>query len=289
MPSKSQKQHDLMVKACQSKEVADRVGISQAVACEFVSADLKEGLWGESNDYTAIHSYVNSLQDRVQKELTIVSPEELGQTFLLHITPEKNPVYAPRIGFRQSDSEDRTVPRITASPCLFGCIIGYAVLLGNFLNAQTYGTPLKETTWRNGVYIRKLPFKQALRPTKKLVYDVEASDEHWLVSYSDTTRTYPSEQIGKFFITQISLTPFQDRPPQQRYEIFLQLTEGIQFTEKLPLEPGHYCISFLLNHASTYKQSSEIEVTSISRTDFLARKKVVASLLSVTPSMLSRW
>ena len=289
MPSKSQKQHDLMVRACQSKEVADRIGISQSVACEFVDADLKAGLWGESDDFTAIHAYMDSLQERVQKELTIVSPEELGQAFLLHITPEKSPVYAPRIGFRQSDSEDRTVPRITASPCLFGCIIGYAVLLDNFINVQAYGTPLKETTWRNGVYIRKLPFKQALRPTKKLIYDVEASDEHWLVSYSDTTRTYPSEQIGKFFITQINLTPFQNRLPQQRYEIFLQLTESIRFTEKLPLEPGHYCISFLLDHTSTHEQSSDIEVTAISRSDFLARKKVVASLLSASSSLFSRW
>lgn len=45
MPSKSQKQHDLMLSACHSADFAKKVGIEQAVACEFVEADKKEGLW----------------------------------------------------------------------------------------------------------------------------------------------------------------------------------------------------------------------------------------------------
>ena len=45
MPSKSQKQHNMMVAACHSKEFADKIKISQDVACEFVEADKKEGLW----------------------------------------------------------------------------------------------------------------------------------------------------------------------------------------------------------------------------------------------------
>ena len=45
MPSKSKLQHDLMQAACHSKEFADKIKISQDVACEFVEADKKEGLW----------------------------------------------------------------------------------------------------------------------------------------------------------------------------------------------------------------------------------------------------
>ena len=45
MPSKSQKQHDFMLIACNNKEFAEKNGISQEAACEFVEADKKEGLW----------------------------------------------------------------------------------------------------------------------------------------------------------------------------------------------------------------------------------------------------
>ena len=289
MPSKSQKQHDLMVRACKSKAFAEQVGISQEVACEFVEADLKAGKWIESDDTIALHDYLASLQDKVRKELTIVTPEDLGQNFLLHITAEKNPVYVPRIGFRQADTEDRTVPRITASPFLLGCILGYAVLLSNFLYNEVYGITHKDVAWKNGLYIQKLPFKRALRPSRKLCYDVAASHEHWLVNYSKATQEYVSDRVGKFFINQVTLIPFQGRPPQQRYELFLHLTEGIPFAEKLWLDPGYYCLSFLLDHTTTYKAYSAVEATAITQAAFMERKKVVASLLSAEPSFFAKW
>lgn len=45
MPSKSQKQHDTMVAACKDAAFAKKIGIPQNVACEFVAADKKDGLW----------------------------------------------------------------------------------------------------------------------------------------------------------------------------------------------------------------------------------------------------
>lgn len=41
MPSKSEKQHRLMEAAAHNKEFADKVGIDQKVAREFVEADKK--------------------------------------------------------------------------------------------------------------------------------------------------------------------------------------------------------------------------------------------------------
>lgn len=45
MPSKSQAQHDAMLAACHSQEVADKMGIKMEQACEFVKADEDAGLW----------------------------------------------------------------------------------------------------------------------------------------------------------------------------------------------------------------------------------------------------
>lgn len=41
MPSVSEKQRRLMQAACHSKEFAEKAGISQEIACEFVEADKR--------------------------------------------------------------------------------------------------------------------------------------------------------------------------------------------------------------------------------------------------------
>ena len=42
MPSKSKKQHNLMAAAAHNKEFADRVGVPQEVAREFIEEDKKK-------------------------------------------------------------------------------------------------------------------------------------------------------------------------------------------------------------------------------------------------------
>lgn len=45
MPSKSRKQHDLMLSVAHSPEFAKKVGIKQEVAREFIEADREANLW----------------------------------------------------------------------------------------------------------------------------------------------------------------------------------------------------------------------------------------------------
>ena len=77
-----------------------------------------------------LEKYLESLSPDVKKNLKIVSTKDLGQDFLLHISPDKlsKVIFTPRIGNRQGRTEDRTVPRITVSPTLLGCHNGYALL-----------------------------------------------------------------------------------------------------------------------------------------------------------------
>lgn len=49
MPSKSQKQHNLMLAVSNDEALAEKVGITQAVAKEFLSKDAEEGLWQEGS------------------------------------------------------------------------------------------------------------------------------------------------------------------------------------------------------------------------------------------------
>lgn len=47
MPSKSQKQHNLMLAVSNDTDLSEKVGITQAVANEFLEKDAEEGIWQE--------------------------------------------------------------------------------------------------------------------------------------------------------------------------------------------------------------------------------------------------
>lgn len=49
MPSKSQKQHNLMLAVSNDPALAEKVGIDQTVANEFLEKDAAEGLWQEGS------------------------------------------------------------------------------------------------------------------------------------------------------------------------------------------------------------------------------------------------
>lgn len=50
MPSKSQEQHDFMQAAAHNAEFAEKAGIPQEVAKDYVEADKEAGLWQKSDD-----------------------------------------------------------------------------------------------------------------------------------------------------------------------------------------------------------------------------------------------
>lgn len=101
--------------------------------------------------------------------------------------------FIPQIGFRQADSEDRTIPRVCCSPNLVGAIVGHAAVSMNTIDSW-FDKKLAE------VSIYQMPFKEYIRPNTKLVYDADASEEHWVVPNDPSTVSFKAPLVGKFIM-----------------------------------------------------------------------------------------
>lgn len=74
MPSKSQKQHNLMLAVSNDEALAEKVGITQTVAKEFLEKDAEEGLWQEGS----MESFDEStLED--EEEMKDLMPDEVSE------------------------------------------------------------------------------------------------------------------------------------------------------------------------------------------------------------------
>lgn len=237
----------------------------------------------KNKDVEDIQYILSTLSEKVNKNTTIETPETLNQDFLLHISKDKNiKKFIPVIGQRQADSEDRTVPRLTCSVNILGCLIGYAASESEFLNGHN-------KNFRGGYYIYKVPFKACLRPNNKLVYDASMSGEHWLISYNPETSEYKGEIIGKIFYTFIQFTGRDDKNPVEEMELCIEVDEEIRFSEKIVLTKGYWLISGPSpNQTKNFKVYKDFEVKEITKSEYMNYKSRTANLLSVAP-IFSKW
>lgn len=226
---------------------------------------------------------------KVIKETEIVTPELLGQSFFLHLTPDKNRVkYEPKISKRQALNEDQTLPRVTVAPTLLGCFIGYSGAVPQTLN---YAPDENNKNYRQGYYINKIPFQYALKPTNKMVYDARRSDEHWLFTYNAETKEFPHTQIGKMFISSIIVNNRTNNVPDVWIELYVEVNDplGILFSKNITLKQGYWKIYGPgdINQLS-WDKDKKFTAIEISRNDYGSVKNRSAAMLSETipPSML---
>jgi hypothetical protein len=283
MPSKSKKQHDLMVAACKSKRFADKVKISQDVACEFVEADREAGLWQpNAEDFDAISQALNTLSEKARNNVTIVSKDDARTPYMLHITKDKNPKYIPRIGTKQASSEDRTVPRVTVADTIVGCILGYYLLPEEVFYS--------EKDFHNGVYIRKIPFEYCLKPNNKLVYDHSATNEHWLIPYNRETTEYKSEKVGTIIISKIEIIPVSGKPPEKVMHLQLELKEDLWLSDITLLEAGYWEVVYQITKTASYAGLRNLTSRKIDKSQYVGTKEKVAVLLSsASTNHFSSW
>ncbi len=221
--------------------------------------------------------------DKVAKNVTVVTKEELGQDFMLHISPVKmnNKPYIPWIGRRQANMEDRTIPRITVAPTLYGCYIGYGQLILQCINYN----PANHGDYKQGLYIHEIEFDESLKPNNKLVYDASRSDEHWLVTYDEETKVYKGKVIGKLFITEIKTKPISGKEIVVAATIYVEVNklEGIRFSKNIFLSKGYHVIENISEvHQCAWDKDKEITVKEISSSDYESAKRQSAAMLSLT-------
>jgi hypothetical protein len=216
--------------------------------------------------------------DKVKNNVRVVTPEEVGQNFFLHISTNTGiRKFVPTIGHRQADSENRTIPRICVAPSILGCLIGYSAIEYDFLSNQD--------DWKGGWKIYALPFEAALKPTSKLVYDSRHSDEHWLVAFNKETAEYIPETAGRIFYRSISYVARSGKVPAGEGTLYIEITkpEGFPFSKQYFLTKGYWKIEGPCpDYVRNWEDDKLFKVTELSQSEFRAVKNESAALLGMT-------
>lgn len=159
--------------------------------------------------------------DEVKANSKPVTPADISQPFMLHIDKNPIPVFWPMMPKSAHEDENNTTSRVTVSPSLLGCLVGYdspGSLIGRSHEDLLKGTSdesLKEDDpFRGGYLIHGLNFEHALKINNTLAPSAQASDEHWLITYSPETKEYPSCLVGKLFIEYFILQPVSGQAPK---------------------------------------------------------------------------
>ena len=209
-----------------------------------------------------IVKYLSALLGDAVSELTLYSAGEVNRP-LYHVSMNPNVrIFSPKVSSRTLSSEDRSVPRVSTSTSLIGCLNGYQSMFTDMA-----GRERKNFTGLYTVY--ELPYQYAVKPSKKLLSDVETSDEYWLVSWKKETYSIRPNTVCEFTIPQIQTTYGSDGE-DQRVTMFLKvLGESLYLTHDIKLVKGYYEIT-LRNYDYDYplENNNKIEVKEITENDY---------------------
>lgn len=249
-------------------------GYSDAIGCDDLDEDT------DKKDFL---EWFCTQSKEVQSNSKIVSADELGQDYMLHIDKTTPEVFVPMMPRSATSTENNTTARITVAPSLLGCIIGYARLEVDFLEG-TDKDAVKRTGFKGGYEICKLEFKHCLAPNKQLVFDAEHSNEHWLVSYNKQTVDYYPVNVGKMFASGINYTAVNSQEPKVTIDFYLDIksTKSIKFNNTLDLDTGYYKCSIAFDRKNNRGSVSDSEctVTTVTGLDYNKAKQLNAAMLN---------
>lgn len=236
-----------------------------------------------------LESWLESRSRKVQDNVEVVTPKELGQDYFLHVSVNTNiKEFVPRIGDNQMPTEDRTVPRLCVAPTILGCLGGMGAFEHYFHEFEIGQKSMTGVTYKGGVKIYGIPFKAALKPSSKLVPDVKHSDEYWVVSYNKETIAITPESWGKVFIESIRYMPRNGKQPSAECTLYIEVTkeEGLWFTNGVFLKKGYWSVEGPASGFTTMTWSDKTQermftTKEISKGDYTNVKSRTAAMLSM--------
>ena len=219
----------------------------------------------------------------IRKNLKIINREDFKYPSLLHIASIKQKQLVPNVSTRRLDEEDNTFPRVHCSTSLLGCILGH----GGILNTHYHGYHGKKG-WRDlpkgGYYIYFIDFDYCGKPNTTLVPDVKETDEHWLFTYNQKTRTYNEFSVGKMFITEMCITNTIDGKKKTSSYFYVEIPKGCKLvvSEGSIIEEGTHKLKFTSTQTKDeFKTVDTLEVVSmVDVKEYMDKKKGNAALLS---------
>lgn len=219
--------------------------------------------------------YTKNIEDNT----SIVTPDDLGYNFLYHISFRPFKELVPNISRRAALSEDNTVPRVHASDTIGNCILGHASIGYVGSNSKTVTTKKgkKEDSYLGGFYIHQIPFRASLKPNKKLVYDAEVTNEHWLVTYNEMTRVFPALNVGKAIVKEVRYLPRANKYPEEIINLVVEYTglDKLIVSKDIAVKKGYWEV--VISNTTTKIYSCE----AITKQEFLSTKQRSAAMLSI--------
>lgn len=179
--------------------------------------------------------YLRTLSPKVNKNVVINDTKQP----LYHISFNGDiKSFVPFIGHRQSNSEDRTVPRVCVGSDLLGCLMGFADLFSCFVTITPDGKSASK--FKGGWKIYTFDYDYALKPNKQMCGDAEITGEQWLVAYSAKSRQYKPRVIGEVVCKQIIITPVNKQLPDKTHVFYLKVDESFWIDSKNEVVAGCY-------------------------------------------------
>jgi len=215
-----------------------------------------------------------------RKGLTVVEAATAGDMF--HISVDGGiKKFVPFVTRRAADIENTSIPRVSVSPSLMGCFVGYAKGWSDIAWPD-----LKSKKFKNGWYIYKLPYEYAIKPSVKELYDQKLSDEHWLVTYSPTTVAYKPEVVGKVFVSELTMVPRAGQYPKLYQRTLVEVLSGfVTLVDGILLTTGHWEI-YGPNFES-YGEAVDVTAYTVKKlgfAEYAKAKQFTADMLSLPPS-----
>ena len=213
-------------------------------------------------DREEITKYLSALLGDNVTELTLYSAKEVNRP-LYHVSMNPNvTIFSPKISVRTLSDEDRSVPRISTSTSIIGCMNGYQSIFSDMA-----GRERKNFTGLYTVY--ELPYQYAIKPSKKLLKDVDISDEYWLVSWKKETYSIRPTVVCEFNVPQVQTTYGSDGEDKLVTMFIKVLGESLYLSHDLKLAKGYYEVT-LRNYTYSYplENNKKIEVKEITENDY---------------------
>lgn len=237
-----------------------------------------------SDEKVLVEEYLSHFNNGVSDNVTVVSPQELGQRWLYHIsTDPKIKQFIPALTRRTAMKEDRTVPRISVASSIIGCLIGYQGDIYDFMDSNS------EDKWRDGWYIYGFENECSVTPSTKILYDAKLTDERWLVPYKADKWKYPAKLIGKFFYRQVAMEQ-QNKERVWNVEAIFEVSRGseVRMMDGLSLTEGYWSVSFKRS-VRDWKKAKADHVRQLTVAEWKSLKGLHANLLSFEEPPSKHW
>lgn len=246
----------------------------------------------DSEDVRELKDHMLLMSDAVQQNTKVISPATEDQDYMLHVAVSEQKVFIPYYSRKAASTEDNTITRVYVSNDIVGCLLGFssaAFLVDTHKPNPSKGTDVNDGSvefpiadYRGGVYIHKIPFKAGLAPNEKLCQDVPITREKWLVTYSQDTREFPAEIVGKIIFNRKISEPRMGELPHTVMEFYIEITDrrGVAVTPDKALKTGYY--SLLFDYQGDGKDAV---IEPISTSDWAKAHKLKAAVLSNQPEV----